>query len=72
MSGVEETTACACGNKVGSPFVSPKAQYTFFGWILVLMGISHPPVKVTFSCDNCGQSLQTITDATLLREHTYR
>ena len=67
-----EGEKCGCGNAVGSPFVSPKAQYTFFGWILVLMGISHPPVKVVFSCDNCGRGLKTVTDKRLLREHTYR
>ena len=73
MTGGDETASvCTCGNTVGSPRVFPKSQYTFFGWILVLMGISHPPVRVTFSCENCGQSVKTITDPNLLRKHTYR
>lgn len=63
---------CECGNRLGSPLVSPKSKYTTFGWFLVSMGISHPPVKVVFTCDNCGKEFKTITDKKLLREHIYR
>ena len=68
--GTEKT--CKCGNKVGSPLVSPKSQYSALGWVLVTFGISHAPIKVVFACDNCGEELKTVTDRESLREHTYR
>ncbi len=63
---------CECGNTVGTPFVSPKSKYSAMGWILVTIGISHPPTEVVFTCDNCGEMLKKITDKTLLKEHAYR
>ncbi|WP_462137607.1 hypothetical protein [Candidatus Mycalebacterium sp.] len=63
---------CKCGNKIGSPLVSPKSSYSALGWFLVTLGISHAPVKVTFTCDNCGEALKVVTDKKHLREHTYR
>ncbi len=67
-----ENTVCKCGNKLGLPLVSPKSEYSALGWVLVSFGISHSPVKVVFSCDQCGEVLETITDKALLKEHTYR
>jgi len=72
LSNRVENLICECGNKLGSPLVSPKSQYSAFGWLLVLMGISHTPTKVSFSCDDCGKVFKIITDREHLKEHTYR
>lgn len=67
-----ESKICKCGNTVGTPFVFPKSEYSTFGWFLMMLGISHPPVKVVFRCEDCGEILKTVTDRKLLREYTYR
>ena len=43
--------------------VSPKADYTFGGWCLILIGISATPVAIEFACRRCGHALSRTTDA---------
>lgn len=67
-----EPNRCGCGNTVGTPFVTPKQKHSATGWILVSIGISHPPEEVVFTCDRCGEELKKITDKNLLKKHAYR
>jgi len=63
---------CRCGHTRDHAWVVPKPSYSLFGWILVGIGISHPPTEVRFECDKCGEVFERITDSKLLKQHTYR
>lgn len=63
---------CRCGNNRKSAWIVPKPSYSTFGWILVGIGISHPPVEVRFECDKCGEVFERIDDPKTLKNHTYR
>lgn len=62
---------CRCGFKFGDPWVVPKSKYSFWGWFVVSMGISYPPLKVAYECDKCGEVFSTITDREKLKSHAY-
>ncbi|MEM7007724.1 MAG: hypothetical protein AAF462_01150 [Thermodesulfobacteriota bacterium] len=63
---------CSCGYERDNVWVVPKPSYSFWGWILVGTGISHPPTEVKFACDKCGEVFERITDPVLLRTHSYK
>jgi len=63
---------CRCGYNRDHPWVVPKPSYSFWGWILVGTGISHPPTEVRFECDRCGEVFERITDPVLLKSHVYK
>lgn len=63
---------CTCGYTKEHPWVVPKPKYSFWGWILVGTGISHPPVGVSIECDKCGEVFERITDKKLLKDHAYK
>jgi len=63
---------CRCGYTKDHVWVVPKPSYSFWGWILVGTGISHPPTEVRFECDRCGEVFERITDPLLLKSHAYK
>lgn len=63
---------CRCGFGRSHPWIVPKPKYSLWGWMLVGLGISHPPVEVRYECDKCGEVFERITDRKLLRDHIYR
>jgi hypothetical protein len=67
----ENSKSCKCGHKMDDPWIVPNSKYTFFGWLMVSIGISHPPVKVIFQCEKCGESVKTITDKNELKSHAF-
>lgn len=69
---MDNNKKCKCGYKLGDPWVVPKARYSFWGWFVVSVGISYPPVEVRYECDKCGEVFKSITDKKLLRTHAYR
>jgi len=62
---------CNCGYKLGDPWIVPKSVYSFWGWLIVSIGISHPPTEVRFQCEKCGVVLKLITDKKDLKSHAY-
>jgi len=62
---------CRCGYKLGDPWVVPKSIYSFWGLLIVSIGISHTPSKLNFQCDKCGEVLKVITDKKVLKSHAY-
>lgn len=62
---------CQCGFTKDDPWVVPKSDYSLFGWLLVGIGISHPPTEIGFECDKCGEVFDTISDSNTLKRHTY-
>ena len=67
----DKNRSCQCGYKMGDPWIVPNSKYTFFGWLMVSIGISHPPVIVNFQCEQCGEILYSITDKKELKSHAY-
>jgi len=63
---------CSCGYTKDHAWVVPKPSYSFWGWILVGTGISHPPIEVRVECDKCGEVFERITDPVLLKSHVYK
>ena len=68
----DQEKKCECGYKMGDPWVVPKSKYSFWGWLIVSFGISHPPVEVRFECDKCGEIFKIISDKKLLKVHAYK
>lgn len=68
----KEQKVCKCGYRLGDPWVVPKSKYTLFGWFVVSVGISYPPIEVRYECDKCGEVFKTIKDRKMLRNHAYR
>lgn len=69
---MSEEKKCRCGYKMGDPWVVPKCKYSLWGWFVVSVGISYPPVQVNYECDKCGEVFKTIKDKELLKNHAYR
>ena len=42
--------------------VSPKADYTFGGWCLILIGISATPSAIALVCRRCERAIARTTD----------
>jgi len=68
---LENSKSCKCGYKMGDPWIVPNSEYTFLGWLIVSIGISHPPVRVNFQCEKCRETIYTITDKKELKSHAF-
>lgn len=53
---------CPCGYDRTHPMVSPKADYTFLGWCLIMIGISAKPTSISFVCRRCDTVVDRTTD----------
>jgi len=67
----DESKSCKCGYKLGDPWVVPKSIHSFWGLLIVSIGISHPPTELRLQCEKCGEVLKVITDRKELRGHAY-
>jgi hypothetical protein len=47
--------------------VSPENHYTFWGHIILMLGVSVEPVKVTFQCRTCWTVFDSTTDPAVMR-----
>jgi len=63
---------CSCGYTRDHAWIVPKPSYSFWGWVLVGTGISHPPTEIRIECDKCGEVFERITDPGLLKSHSYK
>ncbi len=55
---------CPCGHPRGHHLVSPEPNYTFGGWMLILIGITAAPTQVRFVCRSCTKVIEVVTDRT--------
>lgn len=62
---------CKCGYKLGDPFIVPIPIHSFWGFLIVSIGISHPPIELRLQCEKCGEVLKVITDKKELKNHAY-
>ncbi|RMD51582.1 MAG: hypothetical protein D6830_00015 [Ignavibacteria bacterium] len=64
---------CKCGNDRNSKQVNHKCHYSGFGWFLFsILGMSAKPVRVDFTCNNCGETFEKCTDPQVLKQYAGR
>ena len=55
---------CRCGHTYDHYMVSPKCEYSGWGWFWVsFMGVSTRPVKASYVCRVCKEMIFETTDA---------
>lgn len=59
---------CRCGHDRSHPMVSAAGEYGFWGWWLILFGISAKPRAITFTCRRCDELILRATDETTITE----
>ncbi len=59
---------CKCGHGIDHTLVSPSGEYTFWGWCLILLGISAKPTAIRFQCRRCDQIVWRTTDPKIIAE----
>ena len=62
-----ELPRCECGHDRKHYMVSPENHYTFLRSLILMLGISVEPVKVTFQCRQCWKVFDETTDPKDLR-----
>ena len=63
-----DVATCRCGFHRDHLMVSPKLEYTTWGWFwLTLVGASARPIKATWTCRVCGQAIDETEDPEILR-----
>jgi hypothetical protein len=48
--------------------VSATGDYSFFGWVLIVIGISAKPVAIRYVCRRCEQVLDVTTDPAIIEQ----
>jgi len=51
----EQRPTCRCGHDRKHHMVSPKKEYSFWGWVLLVMGVTAKPVRIRYVCRVCDQ-----------------
>lgn len=65
----KKTKTCRCGHARGHHMVSADAEYTFVGWVALLLGISARPTRINYHCRRCDQIFERTTDPEVLANH---
>lgn len=60
---------CRCGYGKGHHMVSDEADYSFIGWVAVLIGISARPTLVKYRCRRCNEVFHQTRDPAVLAKH---
>ncbi len=63
----EELPRCSCGHDRRHFMVSPENHYSFFGTLILMLGISVEPKKVTYQCRTCWKVFDETTDPKIMR-----
>jgi hypothetical protein len=69
-SAAEGKPRCRCGYDRDHYMVSPEAKHTFWGWVLITLGISSKPIYMSFRCRRCGVVIEGTDDPHII--HNYR
>lgn len=48
--------------------VSPRNHYTFWRHLILMLGVSVEPIRVTFECRKCWQVFDEETDPAVMRK----
>jgi hypothetical protein len=48
--------------------VSATGEYTFVGWVLIMIGISASPTAIRYVCRRCEQVIGRTTDPELIAQ----
>jgi hypothetical protein len=64
-----QVRTCRCGHARGHHMVSDEPEYTFIGWVAMLVGISARPTLVKWRCRRCHELFDRSADPTLLATH---
>lgn len=46
---------CRCGHDRKHHMVSPKKEYSFGGWVLLVMGVTAKPIRIRYVCRTCDE-----------------
>src|SRR5258706_8852309 len=60
---------CRCGYDRDHHFVSPEPKHTFWGWVLMTLGITSIPVKMGFRCRRCNTLIEETTDPAVIKRY---
>ena len=60
--------ACKCGHDKRHVMVSAAAEYTFWGWVLILIGITAKPIAIKYVCRKCEGEFGRTTDPKVIAE----
>jgi hypothetical protein len=58
---------CPCGHDRRHFMVSPENHYSWLGTVILLLGISVEPVKVTYTCRKCWKVFDETRDPEVMR-----
>jgi hypothetical protein len=62
-----ELPRCKCGHDRHHYMVSADNHYTFGRKIILALGVSVEPIKVTYTCRQCWQTFDETTDPAVMR-----
>lgn len=67
----EETSVrrCRCGYDRHHPFVVRRNQYSKWGWLGLLTGITVRPILVRYECTKCGEIFDETDDPAELERY---
>ncbi|EYF05664.1 hypothetical protein [Chondromyces apiculatus] len=57
---------CRCGHDRTHHLVSAEPEYTFGGYLLLLLGVTVKPIKLKYRCRQCDTIFETTTDPKLI------
>ncbi|WP_372369744.1 hypothetical protein [Candidatus Uabimicrobium sp. HlEnr_7] len=60
------------GNKKECPYILDDYKYSFWGWVLLSIGISAKPTRLIRSCSKCHEKIEDIKDNEKLMAHIGR
>lgn len=64
---------CRCGiDKEENLYILDDYKYSFWGWVLLSIGISAIPTRLIRKCSKCNEQIEDIQDPQKLREHIGR
>ena len=59
---------CKCGHDKHHSMVSPSGEYTFLGWVAIMLGISADPIAIRYQCRRCDAIVDRTTDPAVIAE----
>ena len=67
-SPAKRAKQCRCGHDKEHPMVSATGEYTFMGWVLIMIGISASPIAIRYVCRRCEQVVGRTTDPAIISQ----
>lgn len=64
----EAMKKCRCGHDKSHHMVSPSGEYSFLGWVAILLGISAEPKSIKFQCRQCDTIIERSKDPAVISQ----